>query len=203
MLQRIFLSVAIIAVGCLSNARADFTPIVGWDQQLFPAFIVATAGIKTSANDANPNQLGDPNGLLGVEVTAPFDNAPIEVTVIGEEYFETSVFSGKLANKGTTYTIFPKVRYRYQKLNQCQQATHATVSFRVKLGDQAAEEASTTMTVRPIHDCPLKIVVNDEVIDVSFTFATFVNEQHPFVDKLLRETLDIGVVDSFIGYPIP
>ncbi len=31
-------------------------------------------------------------------------------------------------------------------------------------------------------------------------FAAYVNEQHPFVDKLLREALDQGVVDSFTGY---
>jgi hypothetical protein len=31
-------------------------------------------------------------------------------------------------------------------------------------------------------------------------FAAYVNEQHPFVDKVLREALDGGVVDSFTGY---
>jgi hypothetical protein len=31
-------------------------------------------------------------------------------------------------------------------------------------------------------------------------FAAYVNEQHPFVDKLLREALDDGVVESFTGY---
>ncbi len=40
----------------------------------------------------------------------------------------------------------------------------------------------------------------ESVVDVAFTFAAYVNEQHPFVDKLLREALDIGVVDKFTGY---
>jgi hypothetical protein len=31
-------------------------------------------------------------------------------------------------------------------------------------------------------------------------FAAYVNEQHPFVDKLLREALDGELVDSFTGY---
>ena len=31
-------------------------------------------------------------------------------------------------------------------------------------------------------------------------FAAYVNEQHPFVDKMLREALDTGIVNSFTGY---
>jgi hypothetical protein len=31
-------------------------------------------------------------------------------------------------------------------------------------------------------------------------FAAYVNEQHPFVDKLLREALNTRIVDSFTGY---
>lgn len=31
-------------------------------------------------------------------------------------------------------------------------------------------------------------------------FAVYVNEQYPFVDKVLREALDEGIVDSFSGY---
>jgi hypothetical protein len=31
-------------------------------------------------------------------------------------------------------------------------------------------------------------------------FAAYVNEQHPFADKVLREALDRGAVDSFTGY---
>jgi hypothetical protein len=31
-------------------------------------------------------------------------------------------------------------------------------------------------------------------------FAAYVNEQHPFVDKVLREALDTQIVDSFTGY---
>ena len=33
-------------------------------------------------------------------------------------------------------------------------------------------------------------------------FAANVNEQHPFVEKVLREALDEGIVDSFSGYII-
>ncbi len=41
------------------------------------------------------------------------------------------------------------------------------------------------------------IVDGKSVTDVRFMFAAYVNEQHPFVEKVLREALDEGIVDSF------
>jgi len=57
------------------------------------------------------------------------------------------------------------------------------------------------LTLRSVNDCPYAVTDADgEVTDISFMFAAYVNEQHPFVDKLLREALDQGVVNSFTGY---
>jgi hypothetical protein len=44
------------------------------------------------------------------------------------------------------------------------------------------------------------LVDGEEFTDLCFMFAAYVNEQHPFVDKLLREALDRGAVESFTGY---
>jgi hypothetical protein len=75
------------------------------------------------------------------------------------------------------------------------------VTFNVTVGDEELESQTVTLTLRSINDCPYAVVgPDDEVTDISFMFAAYVNEQHPFVDKLLREALDQGVVDSFTGY---
>jgi hypothetical protein len=76
----------------------------------------------------------------------------------------------------------------------------------VQTDDEGAEEQTETLTLRSINDCPFALVENaggegDKVTcDLSFMFAAYVNEQHPFVDKLLREALDSDIVDSFTGY---
>jgi hypothetical protein len=74
------------------------------------------------------------------------------------------------------------------------------VTFSVAVGDEDAEEQTVTMTLRSVNDCPFTIVEDEHTTDVSFVFAAYVNEQHPFVDKVLREALDANVVDSFSGY---
>jgi hypothetical protein len=179
--------------------HADFTPIAGWDQQIFPSYVLGTATVKGDGEKPK-NHLGDSNGVLGVEVVAPSDNAVIEVTVECDEFITKSSFSGKLPNKGETYQVFPTIKYKYEKLSQCRQATPATVSYRVKVGKSTAEEESKTVTFRPISDCPMLLKSGDDVVDLSFTFAVYVNEQHPYLDKLYREALDIGIVEDFTGY---
>lgn len=180
--------------------NADFTPIAGWDKQIFPSFVIGTAAMKTDGQPNAENELGDSHGLLGVELVAPENDTQVEVTIECNEFLESSKFSGRLTKKGETYSIYPKVKYRFDKLSECSQATPATVTFRVTYENGDIEEKSANVTFRSINDCALKVVVGEQVIDTSFSFATYVNEQHPFMDKLLREALDIGVVDSFTGY---
>lgn len=197
-----------VALACLftfgihENVQADFTALAGWDSQLFPSYLIASAASKTPIFEIDDNHLGDPNGLLGVEIKAPHKNTPIEVTIECDDFLQTSRFVGVLPNKGETYSVFPKIKYRFDRLSQCVQATPATVTFTVKLGDSVAEEQSSTLTFRSVNDCPIQVVSGEEALDTSPTFAAYVNEQHPFLDKLLREALDIGVVDKFTGYQI-
>jgi serine/threonine protein kinase len=99
----------------------------------------------------------------------------------------------------TIYSVYPKMNYDYNALSQCTQATPVNVVFRVQVNAELILEKTVTMIVRPVNDCPLKVQVGDQVYDRSFTYATFVNEQHPDTDKLLREALDIGVVEQFDG----
>lgn len=204
-MKRYVCSIALACLGVLGlhgKLHADFTAIAGWDSQLFPSYLIASAASKTAIFETGDDHLGDPNGLLGVEVTAPRKNTPIQVTIECEDFMQTSHFIGVLPNKGETYSVFPKIKYRFDRLSQCDQATPATVTFTVKLGDSVAEEQSSTLTFRSVNDCPIRVAAGEEGLDTSPTIAAYVNEQHPFLDKLLREALDIGVVDKFTGYQI-
>lgn len=181
-----------------SVARADFIPIAGFDQQLFPSLLIATATTRPTKSE-DPTRLGDPLSVMGVEVVSPGENTPIRVTIECDDFFEPSIYSGTLSDEGATYRITPKIKYRFQRLAQCDQAAPTTVTFRVQLGDGAEEEHVLTCTMRSINDCPFAIRRGEEMVDASFAFAAYVNEQHPFVDKLLREALDIGSVRKFTG----
>ncbi|MFN9719327.1 MAG: hypothetical protein ACK58L_11560 [Planctomycetota bacterium] len=208
-----------------SSLRAnDFEPHVRFNGQLFPSFIISTAAIKNGAaspirslgpvnaeSDATtdesteaaaevfPEMIGDQNGLIGVEITATRSNVPITVTVTCDEVMDPSTFSGQLPKKGEKYLVNPKIRYKFSKLAEVNQATPVSMHFKVSIGGKTSEDTATIM-LRPINDCPLVTIEHGEAFDTSSSFAAYVNEQHPFLDKLLREALDIGVVSSFTGY---
>jgi hypothetical protein len=183
-------------------AYAEFTTIAGWDRQLFPSYAVATATLRRDEEEeADETELGDPRGLLGVVIDAPEDDAAVKITIECGDIMEPSTFTCTLAKEGETYTVRPRIRYKYGALTQNKQATPITITFKVEIGDEDEEEQTETITLRSINDCPFAVVHDDETVeDLSFMFAAYVNEQHPFADKVLREALDRGAVDSFTGY---
>lgn len=189
-----------IALGVPAARATEFITIAGWDEQLFPSFLIASGAVRAQDDGKHPQRLGDPGGLIGVQIVAPHDDTYIELEISGDEFLEPSRLVATLPQSGETYQLFPKIKYRYERLSQCQQVTPSTLTYRLILDDQPAEEATSTAIFRPVHDCPVLVRDGDQVVDLSFTFAAFVNEQHPFTDKLLREALDIGVVDNFVGY---
>jgi hypothetical protein len=201
--------VAATVVGFLRAAAsrvlgADFETETGWNDQLFPSFIIATATLKLpeeAIEDRAEGEevLGDTQGLLGVTIEAAEDDAPVTVTISCGTIMEPSIFKGTLEKSGTTYTIFPKIKYKYEVLAKRSQPGPVTVTYKVQVGDEV-EEKSETLTLRSINDCPFTLSEDGKPVDVCFMFAAYVNEQHPFVDKVLRESLDTKVVDSFTGY---
>jgi hypothetical protein len=210
-LLRGFVAIALsLPAAPFCTAQETFATITGWDQQLFPSYMLVNATIRNSDADDSDNAaddaeqvtvLGDPHGLLGVQVEAPADNMPITVTVECSEILERSMFRGTLATGGAAYNVFPHIRYRYRSLVRNKQATPLAITYTVKVGDNEPESFADNATLRSVNDCPFAIKMPDgEVIDTSYMFAAYVNEQHPFVDKLLREALDDGVVESFTGY---
>jgi hypothetical protein len=199
---------AIAALFSLATmAQAEFTTLSGWDRQVFPSYAVATATLRAGdveeaeGEEADETELGDPRGILGVQLESPADDATVTVTITCSDIMEPSTFTGTLAQAGETYTIRPRIKYKYGALTQNKQATPITVTFSVEIAGEDAEEQSETITLRSINDCPFALVdEDDQVTDLSYMFAAYVNEQHPFADKVLREALDREAVDSFTGY---
>jgi hypothetical protein len=200
----VFFTALLVAL-CPSLATAEFTPIAGWDQHLFPSYIIATATVRqtTEEKDAATHDaiIGDPRGSLGIRIKSPADNTSVKVTITSDSILQSSDYVATLPKKDVQYSIFPPIKYKYPALVRNKQTVPVAVTYRVELAGQKAEEQTVTPTLRSINDCPISYYDNNEnVTDVSFVFAAYVNEAHPQVDEILREALKEGVVDSFSGY---
>jgi hypothetical protein len=106
---------------------------------------------------------------------------------------------GTLAEDGVYYTVWPVLKYDFGKLLALRQTVPETLTIKVTVDGQAGEEVRR-MQVRPINECVFGFVDEDGPTDLSWTFAAYVNENHPFIDEILRAALDSGDVDNFAGY---
>jgi hypothetical protein len=217
--------------------------IDGWDRQLFPSYLVATATMRRpeaeeeepageatdesvdadspdadsevteegEAEEATEEEwseeegsgyvIGNEDSVLGVTITSPEEETYVTVEIEAPGLLETSRWSGTLDEADTDYTIYPPLKFNYRALVANKQAIPVAITYRVTIGEYEPEEETVTMTLRSINDCPFAVIWDEEnAMDISYMFAAYVNEQHPFVDKILREALDRGIVDSFSGY---
>lgn len=190
----------VLLIAFATQATCEPPTIIGWDNQLFPSYLLATSTMDQRGMKVDPSNLGDPFGQLGVALKASKRNQQVTVRIECPEFFEASEYAGVLPSKGDTYSILPRMKYRYDRLSNNRQSTPVTVVFHVDIEDQPTMQYSKTMVVRSINDCPLMVVSEEETINTKFTMATFVNEQHPLIDSMLQEATERGTIDQFSGY---
>jgi len=198
------LFVALMLVLPAATVGADFEPESGWNGHLFPSYVVATATMKpvensNSDNDDDDNVIGDRRGLLGVSIEADEDDQEVTLTISCDAIMEPSTITCTLPEAGETYIVRPKIKYKYDQLARRTQTGPISISFEITAGEDS-EEQTETVTLRSINDCPYSFSKDGVWTSTRFMFAAYVNEQHPFVDKILREALNTRIVDSFTGY---
>lgn len=162
-----------LTFGLAAAARADdsYAALAGWDRQLFPSYLVATATVRLPAEDQVDEEadsevtvLGDAQGVLGVEITSPSEGAEVTVTVYANGILEESTFEGTLDEEGGVYRIFPRIRYKYDVLAKNRQSIPLEVTFGVEVDGEEFEDQTVTVTLRSINDCPWAVEVDGSVL---------------------------------------
>jgi hypothetical protein len=190
--------------------------------QVYPSMVLAMATAKPASEAPTEKSekqaevdekvasqtLGDPEGWIYVTLTSPADQTPIKVTITCDDIMEPSTYKGVLAKKGEFYGVAPKIRWKYKDLAKVRQPIPANVVFSVKVGEAEAEEDVRVVTLHTVNDCPyLHVEIDEEkdeatVRNLAFMFAAYVNEDHPWIDALLREALATRIVENFTGYQL-
>ncbi len=111
-----------------ASAWADnptWQPLFDLDD-LFPSYILSTATAR--APNPPPNYIGDPFGLVGAEVKTDSPSTKIRVRIELDQIADQTDFETTLPNPGT-YRIYPKIRYRYQRLAMVRQPETVNASM--------------------------------------------------------------------------
>lgn len=169
------------------------------DGLVFPSLILATATMKQP--DLSLTYAGDAYGYFGILVTSPKDNCIVDLTIQVDEIAAPAFYEASLPKKGMTYELFPFIEYRFDLLGRVVQPFPVNITFKVRFDKGSLMTASRRAQVRPVNECPFAWKdKNGRIQHQGWMFAAFVNEDHPWIDALLREAINTGVVDSFVGY---
>jgi hypothetical protein len=183
--------------GDLKDATWETT--FDFDNELYPSLVLSTGG-RTLRVPNDPHFFGDPIGLARVVIRPTVPNAKVHVEVQVEGFAGVSALDVTLGAPGQQYAIAPLIRWNYSRLDTVNQSIPAIVTYKVTVNGTVGEE-TRPIRVRSVNDVPFEIDgANGKQNDLSFLFAGYVNESHPFVETLLQEALHYKAVDSFVGY---
>ncbi len=208
--QRSFVRLAVLAsAGGLflvgdGLAALNWEPRIYPDDQIFPSLILSTARLsdpEAVLGEWSQPHLGDLVGLIGVELDDVAKGAEVEVKVRPNRFIEGGSIRTKIPRAEGRWTIHPKVNYNFDALAANAQPRPANVTIEVLVDGKSLGEKTTTIEVRSINYCLFGVAEDEETdSDYSYLFAAYVNENHPWVDEILRGALESGIVGEFDGY---
>ncbi|WP_143709077.1 hypothetical protein [[Flexibacter] sp. ATCC 35208] len=181
----------------LTVENGEFTnlswePVTNFHAQVFPSFIIAWASY-TGEKDV------DMGSSLGFKIKSNVSGVVLkwEIESADKSYFK--IDSGYITCKGSgeTLNFMPKVAWDFRQLGKHQTSAPMDIYFRlIDPVTGARVEKLVTATLRSINDC---ITLYDNQ-SYNFMFAAYVNEEHPLIDKILKEALDTKMISSVMGY---
>jgi hypothetical protein len=200
----------------LRAADVEWSPEANMDHQLFPSLLISTASVRPVDEDdeeaeaPDPTLLGDRFSLVGVSIHSPEAGTKVKVTLKANDLMNESVWEGELPDGDEDYFVAPKVNYKFDRLRKMTQQVPLNVDFVVEIDGESAGDKAETLQVRSLNDCPFGVSNDEETIDdenfvagaapLGWMFAAYVNENHPMLDKILKEALDTKIVNAFMHY---
>jgi hypothetical protein len=178
----------------------EWEPVFELGESIYPSFVIGTSTLKDKMWDDDVH-LGDPWGTIGIVVKPPVDACPVALQVLGDGFVQQGTYAGVLPDKEKLYCIYPVLKYDYDKLLAVKQTMPETLTFRVTIDGRAYPERTVRVQVRPINECVAHFVdSSDNSMDVSFLFASYVNENHPFIGRILKEAVGSSKIEGLSGY---
>ena len=201
----ILLALLRVAPSACAAGAVEWEPEIYPDKQIFPSLIIGTAAVKPD-NEVfavwEGNHIGDKQGSIGASADGIAAGSKVVLEVRENDIMRAGRVEGTVEADGTV-TIHPKISWKYDKLANVRQAVPIDVTMELKVDGKSRGEKTITATVRTVNDCLFGVTEPGEeqnYSDYSWLFASYVNENHPWVDQTLKEALDTGIVTSFDGY---
>lgn len=205
---RLFLTIAlaITLAGCRQQGRSKlYNPSVvnfrvGYnsflDGRLYPSLLMGSDQLNNPSYASN-----DTNALFAISVTAPASNAVLRVSIDSTSLNYVTIIQEVMPVKGKSYTFYPMVKWKYDKLYRTRQQGNIDFTFTCFVNDEEVDVKNIRLNYRSANECLLSVRdKNGHNHDFRWMFAAYVNEEHPYIDSILSTILQQGVVSAITGY---
>jgi len=175
--------------------------------QIFPVVIFALSdNINKQIIESTNNEhfIGNPFNGLGCSFSISVSSSKIKkihvrLEIEGTDFIKKSIIETEI-NPDELYTLFPKINYNYALLERNNQPSLENIDIKIYCENELKKEFFETIQFRSINEVPFLILDNDGMsYDLSWLFASFVNEDNPDIDQILKEALEVGIIDVFSG----
>ena len=157
--------------------EASYNPYL--ENQFYPSLVMGVASLSDQTFGMN-----DTNALFTVSVTAPTSNAVLRITIDSSNLNYVTIFQ----------EVLPLKDVRYQ-----QGITDLT--FTCYINDEEVDVKNVRINYRSANDCLLSVLDADSKLhDFRWLFAAYVNEEHPYIDSILNDIMQQGIVTKITGY---
>ena len=181
------------------------------DEQIFPSLVYAMANLKmetvTEGGRAIRRVPPDMKALqdfakrpLAVSFNRLAPGSKATIKVKSDSIMEPLTLIVDISRQ---QIIRLPIEFKYDALMEIRQSKPVNVDVSVSVDGSPFRKQTKTIVCRSVNDCPFFVVTStkdDRGFDLGWVFAAYVNEDHPFVDQLLKEALATKIVSSFNDY---
>ncbi|GEM_PF-1226399 len=179
-----------------------WSPVVEMNNQIFPSFFLATATQEIIESQVS-GVIGDAQGKIGFHIINPNQNTKVKIGIEIDSILKYQEFEANLADKGRYYQIYPKIIWNWDTLKKYKKPSPANAVFTLSLNGRVVEKRNVVVRIRSINEAVYAYsyaLDENRWANTSALFAAYVNEDHEWIDQILKESLQTKLVDSFIGY---
>ena len=167
-------------------------PVTKFDNQIFPSFVIGWASYKGVKDE-------DMGSSLGFNINTGLPNVVLkwEIESADKSYFTIDSGYINCNDIRSTKYFMPKIAWNYRALAKHQTSAPLNIYFRLIDPNTGSKvEKLVNVNLRSINDC--LTYFNGK--SYQFLFTTFINEDHPEIDKILKQMLDTKMIDAVLGY---
>ncbi|MGC4234032.1 MAG: hypothetical protein QM594_13725 [Niabella sp.] len=170
----------------------QWQPVTNFENQVFPSFIIGWANYTGEKKE-------DMGSSLGFKISTSLSNVVLkwEIECTDKRFFniDSGYINCDYLKAGSNF--MPKISWDFRALTK--HSANAPVNLYFRLTDPNSNkrvERLVTINLRSINDCFFSY--NGKSYD--YLFASYVNEEHPKIDNLLREMLNTNMINAVYGY---